>query len=205
MMAFDRIGCRNGERGFAYIWVLLLVAFMGIGLSLGAEVYVTSAQRDKEKELLAIGHQFRYAIGRYYESQIGGFQAAGKHDYPNSLEDLLKDSRTPNVNRYLRKVFVDPMTGKAEWGLLRIGGKVVGVHSLSDKQPIKQGNFEADDMSFNSKEKYSEWVFTYPSDLLLRVENSTASPLTSSLAPSAISPVPTQPAVNQSVPKPINP
>ncbi|HZW86892.1 MAG TPA: hypothetical protein VFF41_05465 [Gallionella sp.] len=86
------------------------------------------------------------------------------------MDELLKDSRSAGVKRYLRKVFIDPMTGKAEWGLVRVGGQIVGVHSLSTKMPIKQNNFEADDMSFRGKEKYSDWVFTYPSDLLLRSE-----------------------------------
>lgn len=161
-------GRKNG--GFAYIWVLLLVAFMGVGMTIGAEMYATAVQRDKEQELLAIGRQFRGAIGRYYESQVGGFRAAGGHAYPNGMEELILDNRSAHITRHLRKIFVDPMTGKAEWGEIRIGGKMVGIHSLSERRPIKQGNFESDDMSFSGKEKYSEWIFTYPSDLMLRID-----------------------------------
>lgn len=150
--------------GFTYLWVLLLVALMGLGLTMGVEIYTTSAQRDKEKELLAIGRQFRTAIARYYELQI----VNGRHEYPASLDDLLLDNRVPGIRRHLRKVFVDPVTGKPEWGLLRIGGRIVGVHSLSAKTPIKQDHFEANDMGLRGKEKYSDWVFTYPPDLLLR-------------------------------------
>jgi len=156
------------QNGFAYLWVLLLVAFMGLGLTLGVEMYTTGVQRDKEKELLAIGRQFRVAIRRYYESATGSGSATGRLDYPATLEDLLKDNRTPGIKRHLRKIFVDPMTGKAEWGLVRINGRIAGVYSLSDKMPIKQGSFEADDSSFYGKEKYSEWQFTYPSDLMMR-------------------------------------
>jgi len=166
-------GTRGTKRtaGFAYLWVLLLVAFMGIGLTVGVEIYTTSVRRDKEAELIAIGRQFRTAIARYYESPTG------KHDYPASLEDLLQDNRSPGVMRHLRKVFVDPMTGKPEWGLVRVGGRIVGVHSLSEMTPIKQDNFEAEDMGFRSKGKYSDWIFTYPSDLLLpKDQNAPANP-----------------------------
>lgn len=155
---------RSGEHGFAYLWTLLLVAFMGIGLTVGAEVYTTSVRRDKEKELLFIGHQFRDAIGRYYEGLLQG----GARVYPVRLDELLQDTRSPGARRYLRKRFVDPMTGKAEWGLVIIGGRIVGVHSLSEKEPIKVDNFEPADIAFHGKKKYSEWVFTYPADLMLR-------------------------------------
>lgn len=152
--------------GFTYLWVLFLVAFMGLGLSIASAISVTVIQRDRERALIAIGHQFRIAIGRYAESGALGDQ----RDYPASLDDLLKDNRTPGVTRHLRKVFIDPMTRKAEWGLLRINGRIVGVHSLSDAQPIKQTGFETIDMSFSNRQKYSDWVFSYPADLMTQIE-----------------------------------
>jgi len=172
--------------GFAYLWLLLLVAFMGLSLTIGVQFYSTSVQRDKEYELLAIGRQFRAAIGRYHETQRAA--ASGENrggDYPATLDDLLKDNRSLSTQRHLRRVFVDPMTGKPEWGLLIVGGRIVGVHSLSDKVPIKQDRFEADDMGFRGKQKYSDWVFTYPSDLLVRQEADRPGPAASSGADTA--------------------
>lgn len=151
------------QQGFSYLWVLLLVAFMGLSLTLAAEIASTATQRDKEKELIAIGRQFQIAIERYQQS-------SGRGEYPGSLEDLLRDNRAPGIKRHLRKIFVDPMTGKAEWGLMRIGGRVVGVYSLSEKTPIKQDGFEPEEMSLRHKQKYSEWVFTYPPDLIVQLE-----------------------------------
>jgi hypothetical protein len=168
--------CRT-QGGFAYIWVLLAVAFMGVGLTVGVDLHASVVQRDKEAELLAIGHQFRSAIGRYYETQPSSSEnMPGRKAYPASLEDLLRDSRYPGVKRHLRQVFVDPMTGKAEWGLMRIGGRIVGVYSLSQRKPIKQEGFDADDMSLRIKDHYSDWVFTYPSDLLLRPDQQDDAP-----------------------------
>ncbi len=165
-MRRSKLGCINVQSGFAYLWVLLLVAFMGLGLALAAEVDATNVQREREKELISIGRQFRMAIGRYYETQL----TAGRKEYPADLTDLLQDKRFPGVRRHSRQVFVDPMSGKKEWGLVRVGGRIVGVYSLSEKQPIKQDGFEADNASLKGKKKYSEWAFTYPADLVMQLE-----------------------------------
>lgn len=154
------------QAGFSYLWVLFLVALMGVGLTVAVEIEATATQRDRERELLSIGRQFRTAIGRYYETQLPG----GRREYPTSLEDLLLDNRVPGVKRHLRKIFVDPMSGNTEWGLVKVGGRIVGVHSLSEKMPIKQGGFASEDMNFRDKKKYAEWVFAYPSDLMLQLE-----------------------------------
>lgn len=156
MMRTDDAGGRRLQTGFSYLWVLLLVALMGVGLSSVAQVESVVIQRDKEQELLAIGRQFRTALERYYKLPI----SAGIQRYPGSLDDLLLDSRVPGVKRHLRKIFVDPMTAKAEWGLIKIGGRIVGVHSLSTKKPIKQGGF-TDDMDFAGKKTYAEWTFVH--------------------------------------------
>lgn len=156
--------CR--QRGFSYLWVLFLVAFLGVGLTVAVEIEATATQRDKEKELIAIGRQFRTAIGRYWEIQLPD----NRHEYPATLGDLLEDKRLPGVKRHLRKLFVDPMTGQAEWGIVRVGGRIVAVHSLSEKAPIKQDGFEAEDMDLRGKQKYSEWVFAYPFDVMLRTQ-----------------------------------
>lgn len=143
--------------GFSFLWTLLLVAFLGLGLTIGVEIDSTMVQREREQELLSIGRQFRAAIERYYQAQL----PAGQREFPATLDELLHDNRAPGVTRHLRKVFVDPMTGKPEWGLVLIGGRIVGVHSLSDRAPVKQDNFELDELSFRHARKISGWVFAY--------------------------------------------
>jgi type II secretory pathway pseudopilin PulG len=153
------------HHGFAYIWTLMLVALMGVGTAIGSELYATSVRRDKERELLFIGHEFRAAISRYYSAN-----AAGQSAYPVALEDLLKDPRFPNARRHLRKLYRDPVSGKAEWGAVLVQGRIVGVHSLSELAPVKVGNFDVEDAGFKGKQKYSEWVFTYPHDMFVAKE-----------------------------------
>jgi type II secretory pathway pseudopilin PulG len=142
-------------RGFTYIGVLILVAVMGVVLAAAGQVWHTMQQREKEEELLFIGHQFQLALDQYAKHSSG-------RRYPLDLEDLLKDSRQPGVQRYLRQIYVDPMTGSAEWGLItEPDGQILGVHSLSDNEPLKKSNFGLADREFEGKMKYSDWVFMH--------------------------------------------
>ena len=138
--------------GFTYIGLLVLIAAMGFGLTVVAQVWQTAQTRDKEEELLFVGNEFRHAIGMY---------VANTSSYPRSLEDLLKDPTFPGVRRYLRRIYRDPITGRAEWGLLKPDGNaIIGVYSLSDAEPMKQGGFSLADQGFEAKKKYSEWIFS---------------------------------------------
>lgn len=146
---------RRRARGFTYIGVLILVAMMGIALAAAGDIWHTASKREKEQELLFIGDQYRRAIGQFSANTPG---KARRH--PLSLEELLQDPRHPGIRRYLRKVYPDPMTGKAEWGLIAgPGGEIFGVYSLSEDEPLKKANFRLAEKDFEGKTKYSEWVF----------------------------------------------
>lgn len=148
---------RSGEKGFTYIWMMFSVALIGIVLAGAGQVWRIEARREKEKELMFVGEQFRRAIGSYYENSPGMPKR-----YPDSLEKLLTDKRFPVVTRHLRKIFFDPMTGKDEWGLIRRPGiGIVGVHSLSVQAPLKRANFIERYAEFSDAKSYRDWKFTY--------------------------------------------
>ncbi len=147
---------RSG-RGFTYLGLLIAIAIMTIGLAAAGTVSRTLQLRDREEALLFTGDQFRRAIASYYEKTPGGFK-----QYPRSLDDLLKDNRFPNVQRHLRRIYVDPMTGKKEWGLVEIPGRgIAGVYSLSDEPPVRVANFPARYQGFATAAQYSDWKFVY--------------------------------------------
>ena len=107
--------------------------------------------------MLFIGEEFRQAIALYYLRSPG--QA---HEYPKSLEELTADSRFGGIQRYLRKVYRDPMTGKAEWGLiLTPAGRIMGVHSLSRERPLKTGGFLEKHQEFSGTTSYADWKFIH--------------------------------------------
>ena len=145
------------QRGYTYLMVLFMIAIMGVMLAAGAQVWHQAAQREKERELLFVGNQFRQAIGQYYLRSPG---TAKK--FPDELSDLLKDERQLATQRYLRKIYRDPITGEAEWGLVQVAGSgIAGVYSLSQEEPLKSSNFRLADEAFEGAAKYSDWKFVY--------------------------------------------
>lgn len=143
-----------GQRGFGYLLVLFTLAAMGLLLAGAGQVWHTSAQREKEVELLFIGQQFRQAIASYY-----ALAPDAAKQYPAKLEDLLEDKRFPMPRRHLRQLYRDPMTGRAQWGLVKAGDGIVGVHSLSDGSPLKTA-FEGRDAALAGSSRYDQWVFS---------------------------------------------
>jgi type II secretory pathway pseudopilin PulG len=142
------------SRGFTYMTVLFIVAVITAGLALVGEVWETAAKREKETELLFVGNQYRKAITRYY--------LAGKNQYPRTLEDLLKDPRQPGTVRYLRRLYPDPLTGKADWSIVKApDGGIAGVSSLSEQKPLKSANFRQRDAGFEAAQTYADWKFIY--------------------------------------------
>ena len=177
--SFRRTGAAARERGFTYLGLLIAMAIIGVNLAAAGMLWHTAQQRERERELLYVGDQIRLAIGHYYNT-------GGARQFPQSLDDLLRDSRQPGTVRYLRKLYHDPVTGTTEWGLIKDNSdRVMGVFSLSEQRPIKQANFNLADRAFEAKEKYSDWTFVYQPRLLRArpTTKTSAQPETNSIAP----------------------
>jgi type II secretory pathway pseudopilin PulG len=145
------------QTGFTYLALLIAVAVGGGVLAAIGEFASHAQQREKEAELLFAGHQYRQAIAGYYERSPGGAK-----QFPQKLEDLLEDKRYPMAQRYLRKLYRDPVMGKAEWGLMEApGGGIMGVYSLAELKPAKSGGFSREDETFADAATYGDWKFFY--------------------------------------------
>jgi type II secretory pathway pseudopilin PulG len=140
--------------GFTYIGLLLLIAITGIGLSAAGLSWQYQVRSEKERQLLFVGAQFRRAINSYFEKSPSDIKS-----YPLTLDDLLLDKRFPNVQRHLRQIYPDPMTGNQDWGLVKQNNHIVGVYSRSKAKPIKQAGFSSDDSTFSNAASYQDWVF----------------------------------------------
>ena len=98
---------RRGQEGYVLLYLLLMVALMGI-VALAVMVPIKfDLQRDREQEMIHRGVQYSRSIRNYYKK-------FGR--YPTRLEDL---DNTNNL-RYLRKHYKDPLTGK-DFKLLHYG------------------------------------------------------------------------------------
>jgi type II secretory pathway pseudopilin PulG len=147
---------RRPAPGFTYLGMLILLAVLGLVGAAGLKMGTLLQRAAAEEELLEIGAQFSEALRSYAAAT-----PQGQPQQPPSLQDLLKDPRFPNPRRHLRKIFVDPVTGKAEWGILYIGDKVgvLGVYSLSNARPLKVANFDIRFLGMENREHISDWKF----------------------------------------------
>lgn len=153
----------NGRQaGFTYLWILFAVAFAGVAAAATGMSWSLSSRREKERELLFVGHEIRQAIARYYAAG-----PAGVRQYPRSLDDLVADRRAQVVQRHLRRIYRDPMTLEPDWELiLSPDGSVIGVASRSDDRPLNQSSFADEDAGFEGSDCYCDWRFVYLPDLV---------------------------------------
>jgi type II secretory pathway pseudopilin PulG len=142
--------------GFTYIGMMIFIALAGIAMAGTGTVASVQLQREKEAQLLFVGEQFSKAIESYYLSTPSALKA-----FPASFQELLEDKRFPKPRRHLRQVYFDPMTGSREWGLVTLGGRIMGVHSLSTRKPRKTAGFPEHQAGFAKARDYREWRFTY--------------------------------------------
>ena len=125
----------RSERGFSYIGLMILIAILSVSAAAAIQVGSITQRREAEEELLAVGLEFKAAVRSYFESTPVGTPSAA----PRTLNDLLKDPRFPAPKRHLRKIYNDPLTGSADWGIVRSAdGGILGVYSLAPGTPIRR-------------------------------------------------------------------
>lgn len=156
------VGARS-DRGFTYIGLLAVLVLIGLMLAAAGEVAATTAQREREAQLLWVGHEYRAAIGRYWNQ---------RRAYPQMLADLLGSAPdSPVPVRYLRRLYPDPMTNAVDWALVPApSGGIMGVASSSKRAPRKIGHFDQADVDFDKATTYNDWQFTFMPAVLTPVQ-----------------------------------
>ncbi|MGP8253950.1 MAG: type II secretion system protein [Terracidiphilus sp.] len=110
---------KSSEDGYTLLAVIFLLAILTVAMSVAVPRMTRSIQRDREVETMHRGKQYIRAVQLYYRKF---------HAYPPSMDALVKT----NEIRFLRKKYIDPMTGKDDWKPLMFG---------QNKQPIVFGFF----------------------------------------------------------------
>ena len=154
--------------------LLVMLGVMGILSTVLLPVWSQAAKGEREAELIFRGEQYARAVELYQRRYIGA--------NPPDLETLVEQ-------RFLRKMYADPMTEDGEFRIV-YSSQVAGPRgepatadrpgeSTSDARvatPIEFGNGEeggvvgvvsqSDEQSlriYNDREKYNEWAFVYTS------------------------------------------
>jgi len=90
------------------VFAILLVALVFIALAVAAPMVAKDLQREKELESQHRAEQYVRAIRLYYRKT---------KTYPPSIDAL----ETTNNIRFLRKQYIDPLTGKNDWRIIHVG------------------------------------------------------------------------------------
>lgn len=146
----------KSQQGVTFLWALLLLMILSLGVGRLLEVQTTRAQRAMEAELLWVGEQYRRAIERYYQASPGEVK-----QLPYKLDDLLQDPRLLTLTRHLRENYVDPVTEEPFVEIHDHRGMLIGVRSTSVRQPLKTGGFAPRYSHFSNATGYHQWEFIF--------------------------------------------
>jgi len=114
------------EQGYIILVAVFLLALLVISLAIAAPQVAKSIQRDRDLETFHRGMEYRRAVMLYY----GKF-----HAYPPNVNALVET----NDIRFLRKKYVDPITGKVDWKPILYGQNKVPVAMGFFGQPLQGG------------------------------------------------------------------
>lgn len=123
----------GGERGFTLAAMVVILAVMAIFLTVAVQTATFQRRREMEEELIFRGQQMVEGV-RLFRARFGRF--------PLSLEEMYKAKP-----RCLRKKWVDPITGKADWVPIFLGqegqgvGPVPGGGAPPPPTPTPRGGF----------------------------------------------------------------
>jgi general secretion pathway protein G len=110
-------------RGFTLLELMIVMAIMGILITIAQPSLKSSITRAKEAVLREDLYQIREALDQFY---------ADNGKYPAQLEELF--SQTEKSKSYLRSIPKDPFTGAPDWITVALeteDGGVFDVHSAS--------------------------------------------------------------------------
>lgn len=136
------------QAGFTLAELVMVAAIMVILAGVALPVAKFTAKRSRETELRAALRDMRNGIDEYKRySDVGLIPVdLGTEGYPAELEVLVEGvdivGQVDRKAKFLRRIPIDPMTGKDEWGLRSFqdepdatswgGENVFDVYSLSE-------------------------------------------------------------------------
>lgn len=151
-----RFGRSRGEHGFGWLFVLMTLAVASAAGSAVAQRWSDQISREKERQLLRVGEAYARALAEYRADSPGSDKR-----YPRSLEQLVLDDRFVGTRRHLRELYPDPITGQADWALLRDArGDIMGLHSRSEQRPWARLPLRLDSTDLPAANRYADWAFT---------------------------------------------
>jgi hypothetical protein len=98
----------RGDSGYLLVGCIVMIFVVLLTLSIAAPRIARQLEREKEVESAHRANEYVRALRVYHKKT---------NNYPGSIDQL----KTTNNQKFLRKEFVDPLTGKADWRLIHVG------------------------------------------------------------------------------------
>ena len=119
---------RRRQRGFTWLLLLFGLALGSAALARAAELWQARLQRDLERELIFRGSEIERAIAAFRTRTAPD----GTRRCPKTWQELVEDRRGEPALHHLRRIYLDPFTGRDDWLLERqADGGFCGVRSRS--------------------------------------------------------------------------
>lgn len=119
--------CRRSSAGFTFVEIIVATAILMVLASAALPLARVSIRRQKEGQLKRDLREIRTAIDRFKDmADLGAIASTelrlGCENYPPTLDILVQGIQRTNTAsdikvRFLRRVPIDPLTGRADWGL----------------------------------------------------------------------------------------
>ena len=113
--------------GYSFVELLVVVSILFVLASAAMPLAQVASQRQREIELRRDLREMRTAIDKFKDAVDQGLIPSteitpGSEGYPEKLEKLVEGvnaagDASGRKLKYLRRIPIDPMTGKAEWGM----------------------------------------------------------------------------------------
>jgi general secretion pathway protein G len=108
------------QRGFTLVELIVATTILLILTGMAVPTLRLAAKRERERQLREDLWMLRDAIDRYKDAaDKQAFKTKlGSDNYPPDLDTLVNGEDVNGKKlKFLRRIPIDPMTGKAEWGL----------------------------------------------------------------------------------------
>ena len=115
----------SSERGFTLLELMIVMAIMGVLITIAQPSLKQSLVRAREAVLREDLYQIRDALDQYY---------ADNGKYPAQLADLINQSE--KTKSYLRGIPKDPFTGADDWITIILESEEGGVFDVHSASPL---------------------------------------------------------------------